>query len=82
MSRGMSDQERAELIASAVSHLRKAFNALKAADVPLVAEKVRRVSKHASEAYTLATGRKRHEVRCQHGTLLTRPCQACTAAAS
>lgn len=78
MSR-LSDPERAALIAAAIGHLRKAYAALKAAGAPHALQRVARASTAATEAYTLASGRQSPDVRCVHGTLLSRSCAACAA---
>jgi hypothetical protein len=78
-TRAMKEADRAALLGAAVAHLRRAHEALRAAGAPVAAERTRRASKAASEAYTLATGRARYEVRCQHGILLSVSCQACAA---
>lgn len=81
MSRHLSDQERAALLASAISHLRRAHLQLLAAGCGAGAVQILRASKVVSEAYTLASGRSSPDIRCTHGTLLTRSCAACAAAA-
>jgi hypothetical protein len=77
----MSDADRAMLIAMALVHLEKAQKALQAAGDTSVSVRLGIVQKACRSAYTLATGRDRPEVRCLHGTLLTRPCKACEVAA-
>ena len=78
-SRALTALERANLVGAALADLARARIRLQASGElsHVIDAKLQHVTARLQELYTGMTGRERHEVRCVHGIMLARTCNAC-----
>jgi len=76
-SRALSDKDRAMLIGSALEDIKRARHRLQVAGLHATEARMAPIAGEILRAYQDLSGRQQHEVRCLHGTLLSRPCMAC-----